>query len=427
MKSSLARRLFRTILTIGVINVVVALIAVEFIYEDVEDTILRQELAAERRHLEERIGVARTQSWQTALLSALYVPDEEAGAPLPALFADRPIPFSAEVEVGRQTFLVSIERTATPPGVLYLAQDITLLEDREDEIQLAMVVLALCMLAFGFLLAHLGTRRIVAPLHDLTRHIARLRPGGAMTRIEGHYRDAELADIAATLNRLLDALDAYVRREKALVSMASHELRTPVAVIAGALDVLEQRATLSAADRDTVARIRRAASDMHADIEALLRLARRADPAAAEAPLDLAASVAALLREVAGRSTDAAARLRSTVRRAPPPVHADPALVRMLLRNLVHNALRHTRGTVDIDIDHDRLRISDHGDGLPATASARLQGDPGGTTVPEDGLGLFIVRLICERLQWALDIRASGPAGTVIELRFAPPQASAGK
>ena len=55
MKASLSRRLFRTILTIGLVNVGLTLVAIEFIYEDVEDTILRKELAQERRYVEQRI------------------------------------------------------------------------------------------------------------------------------------------------------------------------------------------------------------------------------------------------------------------------------------------------------------------------------------------------------------------------------------
>ncbi|MDX5364169.1 MAG: HAMP domain-containing protein, partial [Pseudazoarcus pumilus] len=249
---SLARRIFRIIFAIGAINVAVTMVATEFIYEDVEDTILSLELAQEREFIEGRIEGEDVYVWKTALLTAFYVPDGKRFDELPALFAGRPVPFSAEVIEGNKSYLISIERAGRHPGVLYLAQDISILEDREDFVQIATALLCAGMLLLGLLLARHGTRRVVRPLHTLTQDIRRIEPGSRIARIESAYSDQELAEIASTLNELLGALDAYIRREKSLISLASHELRTPVAVIAGALDVLEQRDSLGEADRRTL-------------------------------------------------------------------------------------------------------------------------------------------------------------------------------
>lgn len=183
MKASLARRLFRTIFAIGLINVIVTLIAVEFIYEDMEETILQQELSAEREVLERQITGPAVQAWRTAWLTAIYIPDGAVVADMPAMFVDREAPFSAEVDIGEKSYLISIERTMQPPGVLYLAQDVTLLENREDVLQLGMTVLGLGMLLIGALLSRIGTQRIVRPLHDLAEHIAGIRPGTPFARI----------------------------------------------------------------------------------------------------------------------------------------------------------------------------------------------------------------------------------------------------
>ncbi|MDX5444584.1 MAG: HAMP domain-containing histidine kinase [Zoogloeaceae bacterium] len=419
MKASLSRRLFRTILVIGLINVLVTLVAVDYVYEDVEDTILLRELALERDFLQAAITGPQPQSWQTAVLTATYLPAGASPDALPALFLHRSVPFSAEVQVGERTYLLSIERTATPPGVLYLAQDITLMESRETVLQVGLAAFAIAALALALLLARLGTRRIVAPLQELTRHIARIRPGTPFARLETHYREAELADIADMLNRLLAELDAYVQREKSLVSLASHELRTPVAVISGALDVLEQRDSLGAADRDTVARIRRAADEMRADVEALLKLARRADKDEQLEQVDLAAALKVLVEQQNCGTPAQRSRVHLRTAQPGPVVAADPALVRMLLRNLLQNALRHTRGAVRIDLGAHSLSIADEGEGLPDRVRKRLA-SPGDRHVPDDGLGLFIVRLICERLGWLLQIRRSDAGGTVLDLLFLP-------
>lgn len=426
MKSSLARRLFRTLFGIGLMNVLLTLVAVEFIYEDIEDTILRLELAEERRFIEERIVEPRTQTWRTALLLAWYVPDGAAPADLPAMFADRAPPFSAEVDIGEKTYLISIERTRAPSGILYLSQDITLLEAREDALQIGIAALAAGgMLLLGMLLARLGTHRIVAPLRDLSRHIGELRPDAPGARIGARYRDAELAGIAATIDELLDALEAYVKREKALVSLASHELRTPVAVIAGALDVLEARNSLNESDRLTVARIRRAAEAMRTDVEALLKLARRASDADAGEQVDLAEAIRAALAELGYGADVASDRIACRCIDPPPHVDAEPALVRMLLRNLLQNAIRHTPGAIRIELGADTLSIADTGPGLPVHIRERLI-ERGGSEIPVDGLGLFIVRLICERFGWTLEAKTGKLGGAELVLHFAsPPGASA--
>jgi signal transduction histidine kinase len=416
-RPSLARRLFRTIFLIGLTNVVLTLLAVEFIYEDMERTILRLELADEREYLEQRIGSGGVQTWSSALHTAVFVPDGVEPGDLPDLFAGRSPPFSAEVELGEKSYLISVQRTESPPGILYLADDISLVEDREDVLQVAIALLAVGMLLFGTILAWGGTRRIVAPLDRLTRQIAQIRPASGMSRISDDHHDQELARIAATLNDLLAALDEYVRREKSMVSMASHELRTPVAVIAGALDVLEQRNTLVEADRRTLARIRRATDAMQADVEALLRLARRSVDETDLAPQSLAPVVRAVLAEVAEEAPGDRGRVVFRDMSGGSRVAGDTALVRMLVRNLLQNALRHTQGQVEIELGVYELRLRDEGPGLPAEIGRRLTGGAR-REVPEDGLGLFICKLICERLGWTLEADAT-PGGTSLKLRYA--------
>lgn len=419
MKTSLARRLFRTIFAIVVVNVIVTLLAVEFIYEDVEETILRLELDQERAFLEKRIAGPHIQEWRTALLTATFVPDGSTWLDRPSVFFGRDVPFFEEVEFGDASYLISIYRTHSPPGVFYLSRDISILEDRESATQIWMAVLGLGVVVLGFLLARVGTQRVVRPLQSLARHIAHIEPGTSLAQLTTRYDDEELSEIAGTLNALLVSLDDYVRREKSLVSLASHELRTPVAVIAGALDVLEQRGSLGAADRRTVARIRRAADEMRADVEALLKLARRAAADEAAVPLDLGECLRAVIGELESGDPEQRGRLECPISPHTPVVRADPALVRMLLRNLIQNAIRHTRDRVRIEIDTRDVTITDAGPGLPADILAHIA-DRDAHDVPEHGLGLFIVRLICERLGWELRISRSDATGTAMQLLFLP-------
>lgn len=416
-RPSLARRAFRTVAVVLGINVLVTFVAVELIADKFEVTLLHRELAQEVQAMKGQISGPRVQTLRTALVTALYVPDGEVTGALPPIFVGRAPPFAGEVELGTRTYLVLLERVADPPGVLHMALDISFLEDHERWMQQMTLAVGAAMLVFGLLLARIGARRVVQPLQRLNRAIGGLRPDRPLEAVLTGFEDRELAEIAQAVDQLLKTLDGHAKREKELVSLASHELRTPVAVIAGALDVLARRATLCDEDARTVARIQRATDGMRADIEALLAVARPAGPrhsAEAAVPVDLAASARNVIGALEDASPTDAGRARLSVVEPAPAVAADPALVRMLLRNLIQNAMRHTREVVDVEVGPEGVIISDRGPGLPPPVLEQLAAHRG---APESGLGLFIVRLTCERLGWRLDVRRSDAGGTVLALR----------
>ncbi len=98
------------------------------------------------------------------------------------------------------------------------------------------------MIFVTVLMASFGMERMVDPLSLLAQHIAGLRPGVQGQRIEVDPRgSAELHTIAGALNDYLDRNEQFVERERVFISTASHELRTPIAVMTGAAELaLEQ-------------------------------------------------------------------------------------------------------------------------------------------------------------------------------------------
>lgn len=97
-------------------------------------------------------------------------------------------------------------------------------------------------------------------------------------------------------------------------------------------------------------------------------------------------------------------------------------MAQMLLRNLIQNALQHTTRTIQIRLLPGLIEISDEGAGLTADQQAILTGRK---KLPQDGsplsgLGLYIVTLMCERLQWRLQVPESSASGTTIQIRTAP-------
>ena len=419
MKSSLTARLTGTLFALIAATAAVSMFIVEQFVEDIEDPILDLELKADADYFKQQLLEDRFQPVKTGRLEAVFLPEGEAEAVLPDYFQGRPLPFSREVEVGETTLLIVGEQLNEPGGKLFLAQDITIMENREFLVQLVLVGVAAGMLLVAYFIARAGARYLVRPFKKLTREVLGTEPGSSMPRIATHYRDQEFCDIADAFNRFLSELETHIEREKSFVKLASHELRTPLAVMSGALNVLEQRQSLSEADQKTLDRLRRAMQTMRDDTEVLLELAR------SEASSDDARII--VVKDIIQNTIDdlehghQAQAGRITILDDSPDlrVRAHPVLVRMLLRNLLQNALRHTQSHIEVHILWNGILIKDFGSGLPETAveTLRLSNEPSGVISKTDQLnnttfGLLIVRLVCERLGWGIRVAQSDDRGT---------------
>ncbi|MDS1310285.1 HAMP domain-containing sensor histidine kinase [Marinobacter xiaoshiensis] len=419
MKSSLTQRLARTLFFLIAATTATSMIIVEVFVYDVEDTILDLELKAEAEYFTEQLREGRFQPIKTAQLEVIFLPEGEAEALLPEYFRSRHLPFSQEVEIGQTTLLIVGEQLESPDGKLFLAQDITIMENREALVQLALAGVAGFMLLIGFIVARSGAGYLIRPFKKLTREVLNTTPGSSMLQITTDYRDREFCDIAQAFNRFLSELEHHIEREKSFVKLASHELRTPLAVMSGALNVLEQRQSLSAADQKTLARIRRAMQTMRDDTEVLLELARSEATESDVRTIVLQEVVQNTIDDLEHGQPDHAGRI--TVYNNSPGlrVTTHPALVRMLVRNLLQNALRHTRAEVEVRMIENRISVRDFGSGLPIKVTERLSSvvaPSANNSKPGEfssaTFGLLIVRLVCERLGWDLEIAQSDNEGT---------------
>lgn len=419
MKSSLTSRLTRTLFVLIAATAATSLLIVEAFVDDVENTILDLELKADAEYFKAQLRDGEFQPVKTARLEAVFLAEGGDEGSLPSYFQNRTLPFSLEIELGETTLLIVGERVQEPAGKLFLAQNITIMENREYLVQLALLVVAAGMLLVGFFIARAGARYLIRPFSTLIREVLGTEPGTAMPRIATNYRDQEFCDIAEAFNRFLSELERHIQREKSFVKLASHELRTPLAVMSGALDVLEQRRSLSEADKKTLGRIRRAMQTMRDDTEVLLELARSEASGDGARNIRMLEMIRNTIDDLEQGDPDQAGRISvSGDHLDDMRVRAHPVLVRMLLRNLLQNALRHTLSRVEVHLLSDGVLIKDFGSGLPEGVAEHLD-----LPRPPDGLaktdqfnnttfGLLIVRLVCERLGWELRVLQSNERGT---------------
>lgn len=415
---SIARHIYRAILAVSSVSIFIMITAVLVVNEDLEKTMLMEAFNQERDYIIQSSKEDYLLMWDTPNLAILYVPDgHPTPANIPSVFQELPESgFSGEIKTGNETHLVSIRRT--DHGLFYIAKNITHFEEREAHFNIALLFTALAIFGFSLVLAKVGSKHVIQPLKELSEKISKIPAGRHMPRLASHDLDTELQAIAITLNHFLDELEAYVQREKLLISLASHELRTPIAVISGAMDVIEARGQLNADDAVTFKRIRQSCDEMRDNVETLLRLSRR-DPEINPPPLIDLHSVLQEVMDDLKVSHDAANRLRLLVK-SKTSVHADPTMVRMLLRNLIQNAIQHTRKEVQITLTNEAIEIADQGPGLDTSLREVLQGErtPSIDSGSPGGLGLYIVTLMTTRLGWRITVGEAHHHGTLTRVVF---------
>jgi signal transduction histidine kinase len=266
-------------------------------------------------------------------------------------------------------------------------------------------LLLLTGLAFAFV------RRLLRPLDDIGAGVARFGSGEFEPLIRVRRKD-ELGDLAERINRMAQSLHGKLDAKRALLLAISHELRSPLTRARVNAELVEEGEHRSALLRDL--------GEMRDLITELLESERLASGHAAlhTESVDLPALVREL---VAAQWPDAGLNLQLDERIG--PVHVDPMRVRLLLRNLIDNALRHSVGAqaapvVSLSRDAEgqlQLSVRDFGPGVAEEHLAHLaepfyradsarQRATGGF-----GLGLYLCQLVAQAHGGTLRIRRADP------------------
>jgi len=237
-------------------------------------------------------------------------------------------------------------------------------------------------------------RRLTRRLENLQRTVEQLGEGDLSARVKVRGRD-EVAALAHSFNRAAERIESLVGAHKSLLANASHELRSPLARIRVALELLGP---------DASAQLRGELERNVAELDQLvgeILLASRLDAASQGAASGTgfeAVDLAALAAEECART---GAELDATA----VSVRGDPTLLRRLLRNLLENAQRHGQGApvrVTLGVDRDgraQLAVCDRGPGVAPEERERIF-EPfyraRGASEREGGagLGLALVRQI---------------------------------
>jgi signal transduction histidine kinase len=267
-------------------------------------------------------------------------------------------------------------------------------------------------------------RRGLQPLADMAVQAHAITDRTPERRLAVPEAAPELAAVAVSFNRVLDRLGRGIATQRRFMADASHELRTPLSIIRTAADVtLAQPKRDDSEYRDALGAVSQQSARLARLVDDMLVLARgdAGGYPIARSELDLDAVVGDCLRELASRAQAKSIRVTSALQ--PVCVVADEGLIRRMLVNLLANALSYTPdgGAVHVAMVVQpgavRIDVADSGPGIAEQDRARIferfvRLDPargeGGV-----GLGLSIARWIAEAHGGQVELRSSGPQGSV--------------
>lgn len=246
----------------------------------------------------------------------------------------------------------------------------------------------------------LAIRQGLAPLRRLEAELAS-RSGERLDALPEDGLPRELSALVRTLNRLFGRVGQTIENERRFTSDAAHELRTPLAALRMQLQVA-RRTPDEAERRAALDKALRGADRMGHLVTQLLALARLEinGPAAELRAVDLNALVGAVVADLAAMAADKGVALELDAA-ATGEVRGNPDLIRVLLRNLIDNAVRYTPagGHVVLSLSGNVLRVADDGPGIAADQREKLGlrfHRFGPQSAEGVGLGLSIVRRIAE-------------------------------
>jgi signal transduction histidine kinase len=229
--------------------------------------------------------------------------------------------------------------------------------------------------------------------------------------------DDEIADLARTFNEMLDRLEEAFATQQAFVDDAGHELRTPITVIRGQLEVLgddpEER-------RETILLVTGELDRMSRIVEDMLVLATVEQPDFIQAhPLDLAE----FMDELAVKASSLSDRPLVVTASEPAVVRGDRQRLTQAVMNLIRNAFEHAGPAVNVTLGASangtwtRIWVGDDGPGIPPDERQRLferfaRGRSGRRRTEGAGLGLSIVKAIAEGHGGRVDLETGEQGST---------------
>lgn len=345
-----------------------------------------------------------------------------------------PIPAQAELETRMQTRI----RDGFREGFQLNGLGECILVGRSIGPDLAALrIFALWLIAAGGAVLALGlgggwmlTSRAIRPVEDISAAARRIADGNLSERISVTETDSELGRLAGVLNSTFARLDAAFSQQKQFTADASHELRTPIAVIIAEAQTTLARERSAAEYRETVETCLDAAQQMRRLTQSLLELARfdaGQEPLATQ-PFSLSDRLTSCVELVRPLAAQRHIAINASLGNL--TVQGDPDRLGQVFVNLLTNAIYYNRdeGRIEVTVREEGaiavVTVSDTGQGiasddLPHIFKRFFRADKSRSqAVGRCGLGLAICKAIIDAHGGSIEVNSQPDVGTTFAVRL---------
>ena len=299
------------------------------------------------------------------------------------------------------------------------------LDSRMASIQIILLELGLIMLIALGAATYVGwivAGRILKPIRDLGSMTRGARDGTASERLSGFNSNSEIGGIAQDFNSMLDRTGEAFDSQKRFVDDAGHELKTPLTIIRGHLDLIKANPT---EEKNSMPIIEDEVLRMTRIVKDLQTLTKSSEPSFIQleqvSPSDIVYEVFVKAGALAERNWSIKISEVSSI-------YLDRQRIAQALIQLIDNAIKHTKPSDSIEIGSRlvdgfcEFYVGDSGPGIPVSARSKVfDRFVRGKWTPEDtegsGLGLAIVSAIAEGHGGEVFIETSKLGGAEVGLR----------
>lgn len=269
--------------------------------------------------------------------------------------------------------------------------------------------------------------RALEPLDRIGRDLAH-RNADSLAPVSGDDAPQEVSLLVRELNSLLARMASALQAQQRFVADAAHELRSPLTALKLQVHTLA-RAKGDEARELALGRLRGGVDRAVRLLEQLLAMARQDPLAAEDAPqiVSLCTCVEQVAADIIPLAHLKEIDMQYDGSGEPVSVHADADSLRMLVRNLIDNAVRYApdKGQVCIQVGVERGRgvliVQDSGDGIAEENRARVFDRfyrVAGTRASGSGLGLAIVKAVAERYRATIELGRAAIGGLEVRVTF---------
>jgi two-component system heavy metal sensor histidine kinase CusS len=273
------------------------------------------------------------------------------------------------------------------------------------------------------------SRRALSPVDEITRVARSISVQNLSRRLTVPQTGDELQRMSETWNQVLERLDGAVHRIRQFTADASHELRTPVALILATADLALRRERTVSEYQKSLSDIRAEAERMTNLTESLLTLAR-SDADGIRLPLasvDLNEVVREVVVGIQPMAEMKSIALYTETMNSPALISANALAIQRLLRALIDNAMKYTArgGAIIVSTAAANggilLSVKDTGEGIQPEALPHIferffRADPARSTGSGAGLGLSIAKAIAEAHGSDIVVESTPGVGSRFEL-----------